>query len=107
MPLAVRHLSLAGTALLLASCVSTTSVVRSRFAKEQGCPESQVIVDETSATEYRARGCEKETAFVCTAASAFRGGVECVEQGLPAPPGYREANHPVLPPPDPNIPAPQ
>jgi hypothetical protein len=102
----MRRLSLAMTALLLASCVSTTSVVRSRFARDQGCPEDQVTVDEASATEYRARGCEKETTFVCSAPSAFRGGVQCVEQGLPAPPGYREAEHPVMAAPDPRVPAP-
>jgi hypothetical protein len=89
--------------LALVSCVSTTSVVRSRFAREQGCPEGQVSVDEAGGTQYRARGCDKETTYVCSGVGGFRNGVQCVEQWLPNPPGYREKDRPVLPPPDPRI----
>jgi hypothetical protein len=90
----------------LAACVSTASVIRSRFATEQKCPEDEVAVDESGGTQYRARGCDKETTYVCGAVAAFKGGVQCVQQGLPSPPGYREHDHPVLPPPDPRIQAP-
>ena len=91
-------------ATLLCACVSTTSVVRSRFAEEQGCPEDQVVVDEGGGTHYRARGCEKETTYVCGSTAAFnRGGIQCVQEGLPNPPGYREREHPVQPMPDPRI----
>ena len=89
-------------ALLLASCVSTASAVRSRFATENNCPEDQVVVD-PGATQYRDRGCEKETTYVCSATAAFNGGVQCIEEGLPSPPGYRDRDHPVQPPPDPRI----
>src|SRR5579862_8026668 len=90
-----------GVAAALCSCVTTTDVVRSRFAKEQSCPEDQVRVDEGGGTQYRARGCDKETVYVCSAAAAFKGGVECVQQGLGSPPDVREHERPVLPPPDP------
>jgi hypothetical protein len=89
--------------LLVCACVGTTSVVRSRFAVAQDCPEDQVVVDQEGATQYRARGCEKETAYVCSATAAMKGGVECVEEGLPNPPAYREPDRPVMPPPDPRI----
>jgi hypothetical protein len=92
-----------GIALELGACVSTTSVVRSRFAVEQGCPESQVDVDAEGGTQYRARGCDKETIYVCGAVAGFKGGVQCVQEGLPNPPGYRERERPVMPPPDPRI----
>jgi hypothetical protein len=95
-----------GILLLLASCVSTTSVVRSRFAVERGCSEDQVVVDEEGGAQYRARGCEKEATYVCSAVAGFRGGVQCVEEGLPNPPGYHERDRPVLPPPDPKVQAP-
>jgi hypothetical protein len=91
---------------MLCHCVSTTSVVRSRFAVEQNCPENQVAVDEAGGTRYRARGCDKETAYVCGAPTALKGGVQCVEEGLPNPPSYRETDRPVLPPPDPRVPPP-
>jgi hypothetical protein len=96
----------AGTAMLLCSCTSTTSVVRSRFATEQGCPEEHVVVDEPGGSLYRARGCEKETTYACSSVAAFKGGVQCVEEGLPNPPGYREPDRQPLPPPDPRVPPP-
>jgi hypothetical protein len=96
-----------GAAALLCSCVTTTDVVRSRFAKEQSCPEDQVRVDEAGGAQYRARGCDKETIYVCDHVAAFKGGVECVQQGLPNPPAYRERAPPVLPPPDPGLPPPK
>ncbi len=98
------RLSWIAIALLPCACVSTSSVVRSRFAADQGCPEDQVVVDEEGGTEYRARGCEKQTTYVCGAVAAFKGGVQCVEEGLPNPPRYRERDRPVLPPPDARIP---
>jgi hypothetical protein len=100
----MRRFFLAATALLLASCVSTTSVVRSRFAKEQGCPENQVVVDEARGSLYRARGCDAETTYACSGVAGIRGGVECVQEWLPNPPAYREPARPVLLPPDPRIP---
>src|SRR5882672_10980244 len=76
---------------LLCACVSTTSVVRSRFAEEQGCPEDQVAVDEAGGTQYRARGCEKETTYVCGAAAAFRGWFSASRKGSPIRPGIASA----------------
>jgi hypothetical protein len=92
-----------GIALLLGACVSTTSVVRSRFATEQGCPEDQVTVDEEGGTQYRARGCNKETTYVCGSVAGLQGGVQCVQEGLASPPGVREPDRPALPPPDPRV----
>jgi len=93
-----------GLAPLLCACVSTTSVVRTRFANEQSCPEDQVAVDDDGATHYRARGCEKETSYVCSAPAAASGGnIQCVEQGASSPPSYREPDRPIVPPPDPRI----
>ena len=99
---ALHIVCLAGT-LWLGACVSTTSVVRDRFATEQSCPEDQVMVDQPGAEQYRARGCDKETRYVCGSAAAFKGGVQCVQEGLSGPPGYREPERPVLPPPDAKI----
>jgi len=78
-------------ALLLCACVSTTSVIRSRFAAEQNCREDQVVVDEEGGTQYRARGCEKETTYVCGAAAAFRGGFSASRKGSPIRPGIASA----------------
>lgn len=95
-------------AVLLTSCVSTTSVVRTRFAKEQSCPEGNVTVDLEGGSLYRVRGCDKETTYVCGSVAGFNGGVQCAEEeGLPSPPAQRDPGRPVLPPPDPRIPAPQ
>ncbi len=97
-----------GLALLLEACVSTTSVVKSRFAAEQGCTEDRVVVDEEGSAQYRATGCDKEATYVCTnTGAAFKGGTQCVQEGAPSPPGYRERDRPTVPPPDPRIPAPQ
>jgi hypothetical protein len=102
----MRRLSWIVVAPLVCACVSTHSVIRARFAKEQSCPEDLVAVDEEGGTQYRARGCDKETTYVCGSVAAFKGGVQCVQQDLPNPPGYREPDRSVLPPPDPKMPAP-
>ena len=81
--------------------------MRSQFATHQSCPEDRVTVDEESATRYRAHGCEKEATYVCSAQAAFKGAIQCVQEDLPGPPGYRETEHPVLPPPDPRVLPPQ
>jgi len=86
----------------LSACVSTTSVVRSRFSVEQHCPEDVVTVSDQG-LQYTARGCNAETTYVCSAAAAARGGVQCVEEGIPSAPAYRDREHPVLPPPDPRV----
>jgi hypothetical protein len=100
----MRRLSWVLVAPLLCACVTTTSVVRSRFAEEQGCPEDQVAVVEGGGTRYRARGCEKETTYVCGSTAAFnRGGIQWVQEGLPDPPGYREHDRPSPLGPDPRI----
>ncbi len=93
-------------ALLPTACVTTTSVVRDRFATEHRCPAAEVAVAEDSATRYRARGCEHEAAYVCSAGAAFRGGVQCVEEGIANPPSYREPDRSTMPPPDPRVPSP-
>jgi hypothetical protein len=87
--------------------VSTTSFVQGRFAKEQSCPKDQVTVDEPLYQRYRAHGCGKETTYVCNSTGGFRGGIDCVEEGLQNPPAYRDREHPNIAPPDPNIPAPR
>jgi hypothetical protein len=95
------------TALLLSGCTSTTSAVRTRFAAEQGCPEDRVTVDEEGGALYRARGCDKEATYACSGVGGFKGGVQCAQEGLANPPGYREPDRPTLPPPDPKLAAPQ
>jgi len=102
----MRPVTLLG-AVVLTSCVSTTSVVRTRFAKEQSCPENHVTIDLEGGSLYRARGCDKETTYVCGSVAGFKGGVQCEEERLPSPPAQRDPDRPVLPPPDPRVPAPQ
>jgi hypothetical protein len=94
-------------AALLTSCVSTTSVVRTRFAKEQSCPEEEVTITLEGGSLYRARGCDKETTYACGSVAGFQGGVQCVEEGFPSPRAPRDPDRPVMPPPDPGISAPQ
>ena len=100
----MRSPSWLGTALVLCSCTSTTSAVRTRFATEQGCPEDRVVVDEEGGYLYRARGCDKETTYVCGSVAGFKTGAQCAEEGLPSTGGDRERDRPPLPPPDPRIP---
>jgi hypothetical protein len=90
--------------ILLGGCVSTKTVVQNRFSTERGCLKDRVRVDDPEGTLYRVRGCDEETTYVCGAVAALKGGVECVERGLPNPPAYQERARPVMPPPDPNIP---
>jgi hypothetical protein len=61
------------------------------------------VVDAQGGSLYRARGCEKETTYACGSVASFNGGGQCVQEGLSSPPGYREPEHPTLPPPDPRI----
>jgi hypothetical protein len=99
----VKRLWLLAIAILLGGCVSTTSVVQERFAKEHGCPKESVVVGELEGTRYGVRGCDKEAICVCSnTLGAFKGGVQCVEQGLPTP-AYRERDNPAPPGPDPGI----
>ena len=49
-----------------------------------------MVVDEAGGTQDRARGCDKETTYVCGSVAAFKGGVQCAQEGLGNPPGYRE-----------------
>jgi hypothetical protein len=83
-------------ASLLCECVSTKTVVRTRFAAEARCPDDAVTVEE-GATQYRARGCGRETTYVCGSTAGFRGGVQCAQEGLQPPPGYREPERPLDP----------
>ena len=99
------RLALLSMALVLGGCVTTRSVVRDRFAKEHGCPEEKVTVDEPAGARYGVRGCDEEATYVCTnTLIAFKGGAQCIEQGLPNPPDYRARESQALPPPDPRIP---
>ncbi len=85
--------------------MSTKSVVQDRFAKEHGCPAQNVTVEEPAGARYGVHGCDTEATYVCShTLAAFRGGVQCVEQGLPSPPGSSEGNKAVPPPLDPRIP---
>jgi hypothetical protein len=77
------RLSWMGITPLLCACVSTQSVVRSRFAEERRCPEDQVVVDEEGGTQYWARGCDKEATYVCGAVAAFRAGFSASRKGFP------------------------
>jgi hypothetical protein len=67
----------------LAACSTTASSLRSRFARERTCPESQVDVDEQGGNQYVARGCGDRAVYVCGAVAGF-GDPEksCNEQGL-------------------------
>jgi hypothetical protein len=101
-----KHLLVVLTVLTV-GCHSTTSSLRSRFATENGCPEAQVNVAASGATQYLANGCGQTTTYVCAHATMSQTDVrQCaIEDARPArsPPERERAG---LPPPDPKVPMP-
>lgn len=55
----------------LVGCTSAPGMVRARYAKENGCAESQVHVAELGDNTYTASGCGEDVSYVCT---TFAGG---------------------------------
>jgi hypothetical protein len=71
-------------------CSTTSSRLRARFAREQGCAIDQVGVVDEGGTVYRASGCGKDTEYVCPSfAGMGDSSRSCSERGLNAhePPG--------------------
>ena len=88
--------SLLPLVLSLPACTSAASMVRARYAKEQGCSESMVRVDDRGAHTYAASGCGEEVRYVCStfAGADASGRSACTRQdgtpsrgtpGLPSP----------------------
>lgn len=68
---------------LYAGCTTTTSRLRTRFAKEHGCPEADSRVVESGGTTYVATGCGQRVEYVCqTFASMNDDPRNCEERGL-------------------------
>ena len=89
---------------LLFGCNSTVSSLRTRFATEKGCSESQVDVTASGGTEYRATGCKQSAVYVCAHSSMSATDVRgCAEQDLRAPRNPPERQPQLLPPPDPRV----
>ena len=67
----------------VAACAcSTTSGLKSRFAREQRCPADQVAVVDEGGTVYRASGCGTDTEYVCESfAGMGDSGQRCHERG--------------------------
>lgn len=63
-----------------AGCATTSDKLRSRFAKEHGCPEAESHVVGSGGTTYEASGCGQRTTYVCP---SFAGDARsCEEKGV-------------------------
>ncbi|HEX7671404.1 MAG TPA: hypothetical protein VF395_17545 [Polyangiaceae bacterium] len=92
---------------VVVGCNSTTSSIRSRFATERACPESQVDVTTSGGTQYRASGCGQSAAYVCEHASMSASDVRrCAEEDARSPRRPPDQDRPTLPPADPRVPMP-
>jgi hypothetical protein len=66
--------------LVVAGCVSTTTVARDRFANEHGCPTEHVMVGDPAGNRYPVHGCNEQATYICTnTLFAFKGGARCTE----------------------------
>ena len=66
-----------------AGCSTTSSRLKARFAREQGCAVDQVAVVDEGGTVYRASGCGKDTEYICpTFAGMGDSSRACSERGL-------------------------
>jgi hypothetical protein len=93
--------------LLVVGCVTTASALKGRFARERGCPASQVEVEAAGGTHYRVSGCGETTVYACGSVTRAEDSArDCAEQGARPPPGSYESERDrrVRPPPDPRIP---
>ena len=89
---------------LLVGCHSTVSSLKSRFATEEACPESDVTVTNVGATQYHASGCRQSVVYVCEHASMSKTDVRrCAIEDARSPRSPQEKERPVLPPPDPRV----
>lgn len=89
-------------------CASTGDKLRTRFARERGCPESQVLVSPRGGVVYAAEGCGQATEYVCgtfVSSSMDKSAGSCDERNLPrqvrasdALPPPPRANDPEAPP---------
>jgi hypothetical protein len=94
-------------AWVLVGCNSTTASIRSRFATETGCSESQVEVTTSGGTQYRASGCGQSAAYVCDNVTMSKTDVRrCVEEDARPPRRPSDRDRPTLPPADPRMPMP-
>jgi hypothetical protein len=80
----MRKRSVLLCALLALGCSTATSRLRSRFANERGCPETQVGVTERGGNVYRATGCGKSAEYVCGGFASATSTPDCQERGLPS-----------------------
>ena len=73
-------------ALGVGACASTSDKLRARFAKERGCPESQVMVSARGGVVYAAEGCGQATEYICgtfVSSSMDKSAGSCEERNLP------------------------
>ena len=71
-------------ALAALACSATTSGLKTRFARERGCPSGEVAVSEAGGAVYRASGCGQHTEYTCESFAGFGNSstVNCRERGL-------------------------
>jgi hypothetical protein len=85
-------------------CHTTVSSLKSRFATEQACPESEVNVTPSGGTQYHASGCKQSLVYVCAHASMSKTDVRgCAVDDARPPRSPPDKERPVLPPPDPRV----
>ena len=66
------------------ACSTTTSGLKTRFARERGCPPGEVQVSEAGGSVYRANGCGEHTEYICESFAGFGASStqHCRERGL-------------------------
>jgi hypothetical protein len=103
----VRILVVVLTCVVVLGCNSTSAGIRSRFATERGCPESDVDVEASGGTEYRASGCGQSTVYVCGHfAMSAKDVRSCSEEDARSPRRAQDREREVMPPADPRVPMP-
>lgn len=95
--------SVAWCFLVVVGCSGTADALRARFARERGCPEAQVRVEDEGGNQFRASGCEQRAVYVCGSTGGFGDpGRSCEEQGVTRR-GPPDTGGPRQPPIDPRI----
>lgn len=85
-----RTLSTAARVLVVsivaAGCAATQdSVVKTRYAREAGCAEPQVKIEDLGGSAYKASGCGAAMTYVCAYGGTSGRSAICVKEGTAMP----------------------
>jgi hypothetical protein len=72
--------------IVAAGCAATQdSVVKTRYAREAGCAEPQVKVEDLGGSAYKASGCGTAMTYVCAYGGTSGRPATCVKEGTAMP----------------------